>query len=81
MIRWNGAPLKCSGSPVALPAPASPVHSCLKFSAVCAGALAGQCCLVVLLIEHRTLACAFTVVTCLLRALVGVLIRQVLCFT
>lgn len=37
MIRWNGAPLKCSGSPMDLPVPASPVHSCLKFSAVCAG--------------------------------------------
>jgi hypothetical protein len=33
--------LKCSGRPVALPVPASPVQSCLKFSAVCMQGRAG----------------------------------------
>lgn len=34
LLRWNGHPLKCSGFPVDLPIPFSPVHSARKFSAV-----------------------------------------------
>ncbi len=33
-LRWNGQPLKCSGFPVLLPIPFSPVQRARKFSAV-----------------------------------------------
>lgn len=34
LLLWNGHFLKCSGHPVDLPMPFSPVHNALKFSAV-----------------------------------------------
>ncbi len=34
LLLWNGHPLKCSGFPVDLPVPFSPVQSARKFSAV-----------------------------------------------